>query len=68
MAEITKIEPLDGSNSQSWKYNMELVLMENGLWGFVQGTESEPGSTVSASVRNLYRLHSDKAYSLIALS
>ena len=42
--------------------------MECGLWGFVQGTESEPGSTASASVRNSYYLHSNKAYSLIALS
>ena len=68
MAEITKIEPLDGSNFQSWKYNMKLVLMERGLWGFVQGTESEPEPTASASVKNSYRLRSDKAYSLIALS
>ena len=68
MAEITKIEPLDGSNFQSWKYNMKLVLMEHGLWSFVQGTESEPEPTALASVKNSYRLHSDKAYSLIALS
>ena len=68
MAEITKIEPLDRSNFQSWKYNMKLVLMERGLWGFVQGTESEPESTASASIRNSYRLRSDKAYSLTALS
>ena len=60
-----KIEPLDGSIFQSCKYNMKLVLMERGLWGFVQGTESEPESTASASVRNSYCLRSDKAYSLI---
>ena len=68
MAEITKIEPLDGSNFQSWKYDMKLVLMERGLWGFVQGTESEPEPTASASVKNSYCLRLDKAYSLIALS
>ena len=68
MAEITKIEPLDGSNFQSSKYNMKLVLMERGFWGFVQGTESEPKPTASASVKNSYRLRSDKADSLIALS
>ena len=68
MAEITKIEPLDGNNFQSWKYNMKLVLMEHGLWGCVQGTESEPEPTASASAKNSYRLRSDKAYSLIALN
>ena len=68
MAEITKIEPLSGKNYQSWKYNIKLVLMERGLWGFVEGTETAPGSTATATVRNAYRLRSDKAYSLIALS
>ena len=68
MAEITKIELLDGSNFQSWKYNIKLVLMECGLRGFVQGTESEPEPVALASVKNSYRLRSDKAYFLIALS
>ena len=68
MAEITKIEPLSGKNYQSWKYNIKLVLMERGLWGFVEGTENAPNSTATDAVRNAYRLRSDKAYSLIALS
>ena len=68
MAEITKLEPLSGKNYQSWKYNIKLVLMERGLWGFVEGTETAPGSTATATMRNAYRLRSDKAYSLIALS
>ena len=68
MAEITKIEPLSGKNYQSWKYNIKLVLMERGLWGFVEGTENAPNSTATDAVRNVYRLRSDKAYSLIALS
>ena len=68
MAEITKIEPLSGKNYQSWKYNIKLVLMERGLWGFVEGTENAPNSTATDAVRNAYRLCSDKAYSLIALS
>ena len=42
MAEITKIERLDGSNYRSWKYNIKLVLMERGLWGFTQGLEVAP--------------------------
>ena len=42
--------------------------MERGLWGFVQGSETPPQPTASVEVRNAYRLRSDKAYSLIALS
>ena len=68
MAEITKIEPLEGNNYQSWKYNMKLVLREHGLWGFAQGTETPLGQTKASVVRNTYKLKSDKAYSLIASS
>ena len=58
MAEITKIE-----NYQSCKYNIKLVLIERGLWGFTQGTDTAP-----ATVRNAYRPRSDKTYSLIVLN
>ena len=69
MAEITKIEHLNGRNYQSWQYNMKLVLMERGLWRFIEGTEVAPVSgTATAAAINAYRLRSDKAYSLIALS
>ena len=36
--------------------------------GFVEGTENALNSTATDSVRNAYRIRSDKAYSLIALS
>jgi hypothetical protein len=68
IAEITKIKPLNGKNYQSWKYNIKLVLMERGLWSFVDGNEEAPAETATAPVRNAYCLRSDKAYSLIALS
>ena len=42
--------------------------MERGLWGFIVGTETAPAETATVQVRNAYRLRSDKAYSLIALS
>jgi hypothetical protein len=64
MAEITKIENLNGKNDQSWKYNIKLVLMERGLWGFIAGTETPPAETATNAVKNAYRLRSDKAYSL----
>ena len=69
MAEIAKIEKLNGANYQSWKYNAKLVLMERGLWGFTQeGQEIPPEETATATVRNAFRLRKDKAYSLIALN
>jgi hypothetical protein len=69
MAEITKIEKLNGRNYQSWKYNMKLVLMERGLWGFTQpGKETPPEADATTAVKNAFRLRSDKAYSLIALN
>ncbi len=66
--EITKIEHLNGNKYQSWKYNMKLVLMERGLWGFINGTEQQPAENATAQVKSAYQLKSDKAYSLSVLS
>ena len=66
--EITKIEHLNGKNYQTWKYNIKLVLMERGLFRFINGTEEQPGQDATAQVKSAYQLRSDKAYSLIALS
>lgn len=67
--ETIKIEKLNGKNYESWKYNIKLVLMERGLWGFTQeGKETPPEESASATVKNAYRLRSDRAYSLIALN
>ena len=69
MAEITKIEKLNGRNYQSWKYNIKLVLMERGLWGFTQeGVEQPPEESASDVAKRSYQLRSDKTYLLIALS
>ena len=53
MAEITKIERLDGKNYQSWKYNIKVVLMERGLWRFVEGTETATSASAAAKDRFL---------------
>ena len=67
--ETIKIEKLNGKNYQSCKYNIKLLLMERGLWGFTQeGKETPPEESASATVKNAFRLLSDKAYSLIALN
>ena len=51
MVEITKIGRLDGKNYQSWKYDIKFVLMEHGLWRFVEGTETAPGVSVAVTVK-----------------
>ena len=69
--EATKIELLTGSNYQSWKYNMKLVLMDRGLYGYVTGEEKTPVITETDKKEKEikeYRLRSEKAYSLIALN
>ena len=75
-----RIDKLNGANYRNWKFNMQCLLMERGLWGYVTGSSVKPelkteGSDVSAqdaakSKEKLdeYNLKADKAYSLIALS
>ena len=69
ISEIVKIEKLNGRIIRHGRYNIKLVLKERGLWGFTQeGQEIPPGDSATATVRNAFRLRSDKAYSLIALN
>ena len=57
ISETIKIEKLNGKNYQSWKYDMKLVLMERGLWGFTQdGQETPPGETANVAVRNAFSI------------
>ena len=57
MAEILKIEKLNGKNYQTWKYNIKLILMERGLWGFTQeGEETPPATTAEARAQRAFRL------------
>ena len=62
-----KIKKLDGTNYQSWKFQMKLVLMEKDLWGFIEDVEVNV-ATDSPEVQGKFRSRSNKAYSLIALS
>ena len=69
------IEKLNGTNYQSWKYNVKLVLMSRGLFSIVDGTEKAPvikeedkQKPESTKTLNEWRLRSDKAYTTIALS
>ena len=49
--EITKIEYLNGKNYQTWKYKIKLVLMERGLYGFINGTEAQAAETATEQVK-----------------
>ena len=65
------IEPLDGSNYLSWKFNVKLVLMQSGLWGIVSGAEKAPEATEADKKEKeicAFRVRSEKAYSQIALN
>ena len=45
LAGVTK---LNGANYQRWKFQLELILQANDVWGIVNGTDAKPG-TVPAS-------------------
>jgi hypothetical protein len=74
MTEIKKIEELNGKNYSSWSYNAKLLLMERGLWGITNGSETKPVKTEGEAnetfdkVLKAWQLRSDKAYSAIALN
>ena len=36
------IVPLNATNYQTWKLQCRMALMEDGLWGIVNGTEAAP--------------------------
>ena len=76
-----KIVKLDGTNFQSWKFNMKCLLMSKGLWRYVDGdslitkpevltvsdTVTADAAAKSKEKLNEYNLRADQAYSLIAL-
>lgn len=70
----TKIAKLDGSNYQSWKFNLELLLVEKGLDGFIhEPFEPEPtlaGSADQAAydkAKRIYDSNQRKAWATICL-
>ena len=61
------IDKLDGSNWNTWKFQMKHLLMAKGLWGFVDGSDvlaSDASETAEASFRS--RLQ--KTFSTIVLA
>lgn len=69
MAEMKAVSviPLNGKNYPTWKLQCRMALIKDGLWGIVNETEAEPGTTpVEAHRRFLTRR--DRALAIIVLS
>ena len=78
-----RIAKLDGTNFQTWKFNMKCLLMGKGLWRYVDasnlvvkpevvtasvsGNVSTEAAAKSVEKLNEYNLKADQAYSIIAL-
>ena len=66
MEEKWSIKKLDGSNWNTWKFQMKHLLMAKGLWGLVDGSEVL-AKEASAVAEALYRSRLQKAFSTIVL-
>src|SRR5271154_5741620 len=49
---VYDITPLknDGSNFQTWKFRMEVILKSRKIWEIVDGTKPKPGSADAAAL------------------
>lgn len=54
MTSIMKIEPLNAENYDTWKLQMEAILVKNDTWSYVDGTKVKPetGDTEIALWKN----------------
>ncbi len=69
MAEMKtfSIVPLSGNNYPTWKVQIRMSLMKDGLWGIVSGTEADPGGD-HAEAHKKFVSRSDRALAIIVLS
>ena len=61
------IVPLNESNYPTWKLQVKMLLIKEGLYGFVSGTEIVPNST-DVSAMTKYQARKDKALANIVLA
>lgn len=61
------IVPLNESNYPTWKLQVKMLLIKEGLYGFVSGAEAEPSSTDVGALAK-YRIRRDKALANIVLA
>ena len=67
MEEKWLLEKLHGSNWNTWKFQMNHLLMEKELWSLVDGSEVL-ANEASAAVETLFRSRLQKAFSTIVLA
>ena len=60
--------PLNGTNYPSWKVQCRMVLVREGLWGIVAGTEEPPDPAADAAKYAKYISRSDRALATIVLA
>ena len=68
MAEVktTVIVPLKGANYSTWQVQCRMALVRDGLWGIVNGTETEP--TDGGDLRSKFLTRRDRALATIVLA
>ena len=67
MEEKWSIDKLNGSNWNTWKFQMKHLLLAKGLWGLVDGSEVL-ADDATTTVQALFRSRLQKAFSTIALA
>lgn len=62
------IVPLTGKNYATWKLQCRMVLLKEGLWNIVDGTERNPDPKSSETDKDKFQTRVDKALAIIVLS
>lgn len=65
---VLNFQKLNKDNFKSWKFNMKMYLLSQGLFGFIDATEPEPAAGASEAKRRTYKTRQAKALSIIYLS
>ena len=67
-SKTVSVIPLNGANYPSWKLQCRMVLIREGLWGIVAGTEGAPDPGTDAGDYAKYVSRRDKALATIVLA
>ena len=69
MAEVKTVSvvPLNGKNYPTCKVQCRMALIKDGLWGIVNGTDTDPGKDAAAEQRK-FLARRDRALAVIVLS
>ena len=69
MAEVKTVSvvPLNEKNYPTWKVQCRMALIKDGLWGIVNGTDTDPGKDAAAEQRK-FLARRDRALAVIVLS